>query len=283
MEYIFTTARGSTTPPQDQGVVAVIDGQLVKLTAFAAANIPPPMALHEVTVDTNATDVAFNGDASLVAVLHQKGISVFGWPITSASSTPPMLKGRFTFEENDVRENDYQQICFSQHDVVLTLQRDKTGSLIKRFGFSEVLGKMEEIIDASRHTSKLLTVSNFNEGRSVRPFAQDVSGNLHDLAFGSQSLSHCEIPMNLPWIEITHSENCPVAFGLSANGHLYANSQLLVKNCTSFIVTPAHLIFTTTAHLIKFVHITNANSMPVFSCPSESYELTFLRSRSATR
>lgn len=44
---------------------------------------------------------------------------------------------------------------------------------------------------------------------------------------------------------------------MSRTGSLYANKRLLAKNCTSFDITPAHIIFTTTQHLIKFVHITS--------------------------
>lgn len=46
-----------------------------------------------------------------------------------------------------------------------------------------------------------------------------------------------------------------IVFGLSTKGSLYANDRLLTRNCTSFLVTSAHLIFTTTQHLLKFVHI----------------------------
>ncbi len=46
-----------------------------------------------------------------------------------------------------------------------------------------------------------------------------------------------------------------LAIGLASNGALYANERLLVKNCTSFLVTSVHLILTTTQHLLKFVHL----------------------------
>jgi hypothetical protein len=48
---------------------------------------------------------------------------------------------------------------------------------------------------------------------------------------------------------------------MTRTGALYANRRLLAKNCTSFILTPAHIIFTTTQHLLKFVHITNVEGM----------------------
>lgn len=50
---------------------------------------------------------------------------------------------------------------------------------------------------------------------------------------------------------------------MSRTGSLYANKRLLAKNCTSFDITPAHIIFTTTQHLIKFVHITSIEGKPV--------------------
>jgi len=81
-------------------------------------------------------------------------------------------------------------------------------------------------------------------------------GDLVSLA-GDQFPGDVKFPIFLPWVEIVRLGNETIAFGLSANGHLYANSRLLVKNCTSFLLTPAHLIFTTTTHLLKFVHITS--------------------------
>ena len=48
-----------------------------------------------------------------------------------------------------------------------------------------------------------------------------------------------------------------MAFGLTRSGVLYANERMLVRNCTSFVVTPVHLVFTTTQHLLKFVHLTS--------------------------
>lgn len=50
-----------------------------------------------------------------------------------------------------------------------------------------------------------------------------------------------------------------MAFGLTRSGILYANERVLLRNCTSFVVTPAHLILTTTQHLLKFVHLTRLN------------------------
>lgn len=53
-------------------------------------------------------------------------------------------------------------------------------------------------------------------------------------------------------------------FNLTENGSLLANGRTLARGCTSYLVTPSHLIFTTSQHLLKFVHIvTESESLEV--------------------
>jgi len=272
LEYVFTTSQGSMAPPHDHGVVAVVDGQIVKVTPFRAANIPPPMALHEISVHSNVLDVAFNADASEIAVLHQQGISIFEWKNLSASSPAPELTGRYTFEKIESSEGNFLQISFSENSDVLVLNRHGPDSAIIRYGFEEDTGRLERKIDTKGPASSIATLSSFVENGVIHSFVQDKSGGLHSLLFGDHSLSHCNLPMQLPWIQIISKGEWQIAFGMSSNGYLYANSRLLAKNCTSFLVTPAHLIFTTTMHLIKFVHLTDVNGM--YLCPESCFSLT---------
>ena len=52
-----------------------------------------------------------------------------------------------------------------------------------------------------------------------------------------------------------------MTISLTRNGALFANDRCLAKDCTSFLLTAAHLIFTTSKHLLKFVHLTDVESM----------------------
>ncbi|TVY55794.1 Elongator complex protein, partial [Lachnellula suecica] len=264
VEYVFTTARSSTAPPHDFGVVAVIDGQTIKITPFKTANIPPPMALHELSAQSNAMDVAFNADASLIAVLHQDGISVFEFKGVEAASDSPTLAGRVNVVKTGQENSVYQQICFAENDDVLTLHLNGSNPTLKRFGFDEDRnGRMEEVPSGPSPSSIIRSLSSFCQNGSSHPFVQGNTGDLHSLAFGEPSLAHCNFPIYLPWVDIVPHGDDHIAFGMSINGSLYADSRLLVKNCTSFLTTPAHLIFTTTTHMIKFVHITNVNDLEV--------------------
>jgi len=251
-------------PPHDYGVVGVIDGQSVKVTPFRTVNIPPPMALHEFEVKSNAIDIAFNVDASLIAVLHQEGIAILQWKSVAASLSAPQLTSQATFEKDGSPEGIYHQISFVGKYDVLVLQRQKYGSSLKRYGFSDDTGRMEEILSEAPSTSNIAALSSFSQDESAHPYVQGKAGDLHSLTFGEHSLSHSNFPLYLPWAEIVPYTENHIAFGMSGNGHLYANSRLLVKNCTSFLVTPVHLIFTTTAHLLKFVHITAVNGTSLF-------------------
>jgi elongator complex protein 1 len=267
IESVFTITHASSAPPHDHGAVAVIDGQSIKITPFRTANVPPPMALHEFQVQSNAIDVAFNADASLIAVLHQHGISIFEWKSVSASSSPPALTGRVTFEKTESPAIIHQHISFADKDDVVVMQRSESSSSIKRYGFNEDTGRMKELASAANPSHTTSTLSYFFQDGTVYPFVQGRKGDLHSLTFGEHTLSHCNFPTYLPWVEIVSFGDDRIAFGMSSSGHLYANSRLLVKNCTSFLLTPAHLIFTTTTHLLKFVHITYVNGI-ISSFPS---------------
>jgi elongator complex protein 1 len=257
VEYIFTIARGPTAPPKDLGLVAVIDGQVIKVTPFAAANIPPPMALQEITVPSNALDVAINSNAS-IAVLHRDGISVFEYENPSTAGPPLALKRHFAAQEMGHPSTFYQSIAFAPNNEVLILHRYPDRSAITRYSIKDDSGKVEEELSPAL---TIRTLASFTDGSLVKPFSQDMSGVLCSLLHGDQSTNYGTLTPNLPWVEIVPNGKSHIAFGLSAGGLLYANSRLLVKNCTSFLVTPAHLIFTTTSHLIKFIHITDIDGM----------------------
>jgi len=219
------------------------------------------MALHELEVPSNAIDVAINADGSLIAVLHQEGVALFQWMSVAASARPPTLTGRVTFENTGPSTGIHQQISFAEKDEILVLLHEVLGSLVKRYGFDDDTGRMEELSSDPGPNSTISNLSSYYQEKGTLPFIQVKSGTLHSLAFGERSLSHCNFPSYLSWFEIVPYSDDYIAFGMSNSGHLYANSRLLVKNCTSFLVTPAHLIFTTTTHLLKFIHITGVHGM----------------------
>lgn len=70
LSYELTITRGPIAPPNDLGLVAVIDGTKLKITPLRIANIPPPMALDELDLPTPALDVSFRDDNLGFTIQH---------------------------------------------------------------------------------------------------------------------------------------------------------------------------------------------------------------------
>ena len=67
--------------------------------------------------------------------------------------------------------------------------------------------------------------------------------------------------------DISHEQH--IIFHLDEQGSLFANDRCLARGCTSFTLTPAHLIFTTT-QLLKFVHL--AQNVETLEIPADNAE-----------
>jgi elongator complex protein 1 len=254
-EYILTVARGPLKPPHDHGAIAVIDGRTVKLTPFYTANIPPPMAMFEIETKAAVVDVCFSPEHTYMAVLHQEGIDLYRWQSKGARSLKPSLQSSFGFVELSQPDTG---------DLVIPLQiamDERTGIQVLCY----ISGTWLQSFDVDASTARISPSSTVNAG-SISSFVsldqplsntgivfQDRVGGFHHLLDDHLEPLALRVSTQLPWTTIINPEN-PVALGLSRNGHLYANARLLVKNCTSFLVTPDHVIFTTTNHLLKFIH-----------------------------
>ncbi|KAI1007143.1 Elongator complex protein 1 [Podosphaera aphanis] len=264
VEHVSIVARAPITSNQDRGTVAVIDGKTVKITPFRLANVPPPMSLHEVEVDSNIVDVTFNCDASILAILHQKGISIFSLDDATASGCGPLLMGEYIFPIPDTPSPKFQQITMANGDEFFVLHKSGVVGIISSYRFHKGTRKIEMFDSKSTVTTlpaNVVTLSNFLADETAFNYFQDTNGNLFNLKYEKNPTLICKFPFYLPWVELTSHKNTIIAFGVSNNGHLYANSRLLVKNCTSFLLTPTHLIFTTTTKMLKFVHIRDPENL----------------------
>lgn len=249
-EYAFSVTRGSLTPPHDHGAVAVIDGPTVKLTPFRTANIPPPMSMFELTATSSVIDVAFAADNSALALLHRLGVDYYAWKTNGPRSLAPILlhKLEFSNDEEVLYGEAPLQIALLGQDRVQVLVHSTTLSIL-----SCEVGKSKSWTRTG--IESVSTIGSFYTASGNTTFVQDVRGKLFELRDDIKQVSFVGFPAQVPWAEVVHHDGENLAFGLSRAGHLYANSRQLVKNCTSFLVTPTDLVFTTSNHLVKFVHL----------------------------
>lgn len=252
-EHIFYTAQGSCHQPHDNGAVAVIDGDSVKLTPFRTANVPPPMSLFEISTAAAIVDVAFGYQNTSFAVLHRKGVDVYDWPVKNGRSIKPQLSRKLSFDITDipgyrvplrisyVSASTFHCINYQDEDhVQLSIQAGSPDDA--HF----------DLVDTQQ---LLVAITSYEDAASLEGYGQDHFGKLYQMGGMGNELLPIKFQSQLPWFEMSKVDGEIVAFGLSRNGHMYANSRLLAKNCTSFITTPSHLIFTTNNHLVKFVHL----------------------------
>lgn len=252
IESILQAARGSCSTPQDIGAVAVIDGETVKLTPFRTANVPPPYALFEVAADASVVDVAFTSQNNAFAVLHHTGVDLYELPIKNNRATKPTLVQKIAFTTSDdfakplrITASGHGQFCYSIYE-----HGQQTHFAI------DTKSEFPMPIESSQSLS---STSTFEDGSITEGYGQDSTGKLYKLSDSNIEVLPVHFSAELPLFEIVKVEESIVSFGLSRSGHLYANTRVLAKNCTSFITTPDHLIFTTSNHLVKYVHLTHVD------------------------
>lgn len=259
-EFIFAVARGSLLPPHDFGAVAVIDGRTLKITPFRTANVPPPMSMYEIEASHNIIDVAFAPDNSTMAVLHHGGVDMYEWQTRNGRSLKPQIITQHFAPGHPSFSQGALQICLATPHEPHVLCFDQ-GLKVCCFNLGVPSKVLSSSGDIAVDEDILFTQANSTKSIEQPDSRQDLlvatrSGKLLRLVDNSSfQPMNAEFPVQLPWVEVVDIEGETVAFGLSRGGHLYANNRPLVKNCTSFLVTCDHLIFTTSNHFLKFVHL----------------------------
>lgn len=214
------------------------------------------MSMCEVEVELAAVDVAFSDDCSEMAVLHLGGVSLFALETKGPRLCPPKLvhtqKEGFAVGPANYEEL-LLQISFAGQNVTQVL---RCGHVSEAFGAELVQHGPGAGVWQEKDATGTGSVFASQAGELTDGIiSQDDRGKLSHYPAGRQSVLDVHFPSFMPWASLTAVDGQLLAFGLSRNGHLYANTRQLVKNCTSFLVTPSHLIFTTSNHLVKFVHL----------------------------
>ncbi|KAF8252842.1 IkappaB kinase complex, IKAP component [Wilcoxina mikolae CBS 423.85] len=248
--FIWYTATGMSTPPNDSGIVGVVDGDKLKITAMRVANIPPPMSLCEADLEATPVDIAISPFGTRIVTLQQVGVDLISW------SFKPIIDPQVVRKVAVVAGPEtFRQVCFVGEKTICLLGDNKNGQSILRFlslGFS---GSVEQDELHVLQSSSICTFRSAGDGEAL--LLQEQNGNVvrYNVADKTES-PVCKLPVVCPWMEAITVEGQIIVFGLSQGGRLYANERLLASSCTSFSVTDAHLIYTTSQHVISFIHLT---------------------------
>ncbi|KAF2461618.1 IKI3 family-domain-containing protein [Lineolata rhizophorae] len=265
LDYVFDVAAGSTKPPDDHGVVAVMDGRTLKLTPLRFANVPPPMALHEINLETNAVDVAFSRSGQRISVLHKGSVALYSYKLLGKPIPQPVLEGRCAFPDPEGCRP--RQIRFLGDSKAVVVAATSFGEEIFCIDFDE--NQVVPFLPDEQFPSPLAAIVSRQDYEKVGLHFQDglakeLDTNINDVGLVEAETSMVsKAPVTCPWTEFMRHGGRTLAVGLSINGHLYINDHCLTRNCTSFLLTPAHILFTTTNHLLKFIHMSAVEDLEV--------------------
>lgn len=252
------------------------------------ANVPPPMAQHDIEINRNIIDVAIKmrsnpRPVATIGVLHHQGYSQFEWSPPSMSQNPPVCSFTNDFwpiETDTIANRDrlYIQISFSGNaSLLFSKSIDESNITVT----GEDGGHLSQISLHGTDIEGIISESWTSKSKTYVMLDHDSKSNAEELEARAEGLNDASMagielalsPFSIQRVDAIACdfENEPavnslangtetlvkknIVFSLAENGGLFANERRLARNCTSFLVTSAHLIFTTSQHLLKFVHL----------------------------
>lgn len=239
--------------------------------------VPPPMSLSEITTSENIIDCSISLTGKRVAVLTNIGIEVYEWDLRSK----PVAASRRLASWSPVAQaisgptTRFRQTLVQKEDIVRLLSHSSgDGSKVTTHAIEDSNENLKDTgIDLYTSDNDLnsrpCNIYTDAEHRSLwwqnatclTCFNQSEPSSSSAVHSSSEILivrGHEEQSVGFEDYPPENNDRPPRdahIFSLSRKGELFASGKLLTRGCTSFVSTNAHLIFTTSQHLLKFVHI----------------------------
>lgn len=226
------------------------------------------MAHNEPVLDSNVIDVAFSKSGTRIAVLMNDRFSVFLWALKNRPVPIPILESSYPLL--DAPDSRPRQIAFLNETEVYVLKNG--GPNNSQVELTTLETRVTKIVHQAADSEQLFSIfpSLGHETlwlSHVTQHGQPISySNIEPLAADEfQVIPWAQCPtVDTYWAKAVQvSEDNHVLVSMTRTGSLYANKQLLARNCTSFLVTGAHILFTTSQHLLKFVHLNSVEELEV--------------------
>ena len=282
-------ARGSVIPLRDDGLVAVIDGKNLCFTPLKQANVPPPMSFGEITLEHNIVDCAFSSNGKQIAVLTTVGLEVCkigkthvnaGAKVVNLETSPvdyaSIIEKNFQVPLagacNTVSGQRFTQVAMLRSGDVYVLAPQQQASEAKVARVRQYLDLAVTPIAVPTSTQQIITDvrqqclwASSNDSTALLSTTDWPGGLTHEAAWEDGSLDSNIFSRNTTALHLTngHTEVANHKVSLSADGVLSVDNSVLTRDCSSYVISDAHLIFTTTLHFIKFVHLDEPTIMTV--------------------
>lgn len=253
LNFAYQIASGPTITGMDVGMTAIIDGQDLKITPLAVANVPPPISFREYDAQGNVMHVAISSSNSHFAAVTSEHDIVF-FLITIVEMKEAKIPQLRVVSLNAIALDDelVKQVAFIDDLVVAVLVDTLSSSKVVLVDFdsddalSTVELDMRAVLIKSRSDYKTVTV-------------ECVNGSVHEIS-DVGTVSHLStFPQLCQEYEVavvkTETGESALPIGLTATGKLMGGNNQLATAVTSLKVTESLLAFTTAHSQVCFVHL----------------------------
>lgn len=267
VDYSYKMTQGPTLEPCDNGTSVVVDGNTVNITPLAIANVPPPAYYRDFDTPENVIDVAVSLSNEIYAVLNKDTLEIATVPSLRDMKKGhyPIIASRFAKLDFATELDSFRQIAFINDTIVGILLDTDSFTRVALVSVEDVSQPhIVKIVDTFEKIVLLRSSFDYNslvyETKDGTVMQLDAEGQLEQICKFPQLVRDFRVKRvhNLvdnvvgEW-EADSSEI--VAFGLTANGKLFANETLLASAVTSLEITDSLLLFTTAQHNLQFVHL----------------------------
>ncbi|KAJ2931513.1 hypothetical protein H1R20_g5611, partial [Candolleomyces eurysporus] len=296
--YDWETFSSPSKPPQDSGLVAVLDASGILLTPFRTQNVPPPMSSHQLAVKTvspeyaspyeakNPVHVAFSADNDALACLWEDGLVQLWGLATRLGPGPGKVLNPSKIWEGRAPESKggvWRQV---------SLRGDtSSGNIWSLAVLGRVPSSEKDVLEilhledgkVARTESSDLAALNCRIVQNTWPVLyQTRTGEVRKLQPESEQTEDGSILGTFPEFCL-HTETAQGAsgdtlfVGLAKSGRLFVfvpgqDTRILATNANSFTVSSGFVVFTTTSHESKYVPIADLLSILLSTAENESPE-----------
>jgi elongator complex protein 1 len=217
------------------------------------------MSLYEIQLSHEAVDVHVNTVVNMIAVLTLNGVEIFSYG--SKNNYTSALEHRKSLTLSP-ETGTSRQIILS-NSLLLSVLRDSWTNESIIF-HSRILDQPCPF-SLARNLTDVSISSVFTPVNGSQLIGNTPTGGILQLIEDTRPEDKLliRLPERCSWTDHILRDGISLTIGLSRTGSLYANERLLCRNCTSFIATASHLIFTTSQHLLKFVHLTDVDQLEI--------------------
>ncbi|CAE6532691.1 unnamed protein product [Rhizoctonia solani] len=254
---IWETCASSSASVDSPGCVAVVDGSSVLLTPFRLQNVPPPMSSFKVDLSPNSTPthLTFSSDSRSLAVVHPNR-SIQVWELAIRTGTKGKIACPKVIWEGSLTNGQSRT-----EDLVCPRQVALSGNSVLVLGSDyDGLDDILSMISITDSESATLKVPRF--GRLIGDsYFQDNVGQVYSIK-GHELVRLGAFPRFCAHGEAIVTPQGQLLVGLDSSGKLVtcavdSSADPLINEIShsvnSFAVANGFLMYTTTAHEIRFI------------------------------